>query len=312
MVVNGAKSSWIPVWSGVPQGSVLGPVLFVIFINDLDEAVRQEISVLLKFADDTKIGNEIAGPEDREVLQEALDSLWAWSRKWGMDFNIAKCHILHIGNSNPGYSYSLDGKVLESVNSERDIGVIITDTLKPHVNCEKAANTARAVLGQILRTFSYRDRTVLMKLYKQYVRPHLEFSIQAWSPWQRRDVHLLESIQEKAVRQVAGLKSSQYEERLHELAMTTLEERRREQDLVQMFKIIRQIDNVDPTIWFTMVPDMGTRRTEGGLNVRRNQAHLEVRRNFYSSRVAETWNTLPLSVKSANTVSGFKRMLREQ
>jgi ribonucleases P/MRP protein subunit RPP40 len=120
----------------------------------------------------------------------------------------------------------MNDTVLDKTKEEMDIGVTITDNLKPAAQCARAARTAQAVLGQITRAFHYRDKVVFMQLYKQYVRPHLEFAVQAWSPWHQADKDTLEKVQGRAVAMVAGLRSREYEDRLKELKLTTLEERR--------------------------------------------------------------------------------------
>jgi hypothetical protein len=194
VVLNGKFSSWAEVLSGVPQGSVLGPLLFVVFINDIDEAVTY-VNVIKKFADDTKVGQRMASQEDRQTLQKALDDLCDWADRWGMEFNIPKCKVMHMGHQNPEHKFSMRGKELEATCEEKDIGVAVTSNLKPSAQCAKAAKTAQTVLGQLSRAFHYRDRHVFARLYKQYVRPHLEFSTSAWSPWTAQDIECLEKVQ---------------------------------------------------------------------------------------------------------------------
>jgi ribonuclease P/MRP protein subunit RPP40 len=176
VVLNGKFSSCEDVMSWVPQGSVLGPMLFVIFINDLEDSVKGLLDILRKFDDDTRLGQEVTSEEDRDRLQEALDELCQCAERWRMQFNVSKCKFMHMGTSNPGYQYQMSGQVLETTDEERDIGVMISANLKPAAQCAKAAKTAQAVLGQLARAFYYRHRHVFMRLYKQYVRPHLEFS----------------------------------------------------------------------------------------------------------------------------------------
>ena len=171
----------------MPQGSVLGPVLFLLFINDLDSAVtvRQTIK---KFADDTKIMQVIETGDNAAELQHSLDNLCEWARTWGMAFNEAKCYVMHVGRHNPRHMYHINGIRLEVSVKERDIGVTTSDNLKPAQQCKKAAQTASAVLAQITRAFHYRDRHVFLSLYQQYVRPHLELAVAAWSPWTQADI----------------------------------------------------------------------------------------------------------------------------
>ena len=311
VVINGKLSDWIAVTSGVPQGSILGPILFAIFINDIDDGIANIVDILLKFADDTKVGKVIRGEADRIRLQEALNKLCSWADKWEMRFNVNKCHVMHLGRNNERHNYTMYGNILEKTDKEKDIGVIVNSNLKPTDQCEKAARTATGVLHRILRAFTYRDRTVLPRIYKQYVRPHLEFAVQAWAPWQRGEIDLLESVQKKMVKEVTGLKGVSYEDRLTELGMESLEKRRQGQDLMQAFKILKEVDNVDKTTWFhqALPRSHQTRATEGGHHIVLENARLELRRNFFSQRVAEKWNSLPGETKEARTVKEFKNCL---
>jgi hypothetical protein len=213
VVLNGKFSTWATVLSGVPQSSVLGPLLFVIFINDINKAVKC-VETIKKFADDTKVGQKMTGPEDRGKLQHALDNLCQWADLWGMEFNIPKCKIMHLGHGNPNHKFSMQGVELKETREEKDIGVTVTDNLRPTDQCATAARTAQIVLGQISRAFHYRDRHVFARLYKQYVRPHLEFATTAWSPWTAADQESLEKVERWAVHMVSGLKRQTYEDKL--------------------------------------------------------------------------------------------------
>ena len=307
VVLNGEASDWAGVLSGVPQGSVLGPLLFVIFINDLDEAAAA-VALLKKFADDTKLAQTIRTAQDRTQLQAALDDLMRWSEKWGMEFNVKKCKVMHVGHTNPHHSYTMGGTKLAETVEERDLGVVMTNKLKPSKQCAKAARTAQVVLGQISRAFHYKDRKVFMQLYKQYVRPHLEFAVQAWSPWTGADRDALEKVQERAVRMVSGLKSAVYGERLKELGMTTLTERRHQADMAMVHKIISRREMGEPAEWFVMAGDAPrvTRSVADPLNIRVQHGRLEIRKNFFSVRVTEPWNSVPADLKKVRSLAAFK------
>ena len=253
------------------------------------------VEIILKFADYTKIAQPIRCEEDRRKLQAALDSLTGWADQWGMAFNIQKCKIMHVGHSNPGHEYTMRGTKLEETEEERDLGVIMSRKLKPGPQCAKAARTAQMVLGQLARAFHFRDKHVFVKLYKTYVRPHLEFAGQAWAPWTAADKDILENVQRRAIRMVSGLKSASYEERLQELNMTTLEERRHQADMQYVYKVLTGREDVDKDQWFIMASEAArtTRVTAHKLNVRVRHGRLDVRRNFFSVRVAGLWNSIP-------------------
>ena len=232
-----------------------------------------------------------------------------------MVFNTEKCHVLHIRRTNGGHDFTLNSTVLSKVQSERDIGVLVSNNLKPGDQCRKAANTARKVLAQILRTFSYRDRTVLPCLYKLYVRPHMEFAVQAWRPWQRGDIDPLENVQRKMVSAISGLEGRTYEDRLAEVNMVTVEDRYQQLDMIQAYKILRGIDSVDKTHWFQQRAEVANQRTRaatGGPGITGQRSRLELRRNFFSKRVVDPWNRLSVETKLAKTVREFKSRLKHE
>ena len=150
-----------------------------------------------------------------------------------------------------------------TTDCERDIGALMSSNLKPTAQCREAARRANGVLGQIARAFHFRNKKTFVNLYKQYLRPHLEFAVPAWSPWNQSDIDLLESVQRRAVRMVSGLRSGTYEGRLEELGLMSLEMRRTKYDMVQVFKAIHGYDQVDHTTWFKLVGEAPARVTRG-------------------------------------------------
>ena len=311
-VLNGECSPWQEVLSGVPQGSVLGPLAFVIFINDIDE-MAEEVSVMNKFADDTKCGNVIKSEIDILALQKCLDNLVKWTEKWGMDFNVKKCKVMRVGKSDHPPNYSMKGIPLSETKEEKDIGVMVQADLKPSRQCTTAAARATSVLSQISRAFHYRDRKTFVQLYKQYVRPHLEFAVPAWSPWSVGDREALEKVQERAVRMVSGLTGKTYHERLQEIGLLTLEKRRDQFDLVQVYKIVAGKEDVESSTWFNLTgpaPDRATRLTSDPLNIRKQNPKTDIRKNFFSNRVIDNWNRLPSFVKTSKNVNVFKQHIR--
>ena len=312
-VLNGESSDWGEVGSGVPQGSVLGPLAFIIFINDIDD-LTQFISIMNKFADDTKLGHKVITQSDCEVLQKCLDDLVSWAETWGMEFNVKKCKVMHLGRNNPRAQYFMNGVALDTTEEERDIGVKVHQSLRPSKQCSDASRRANVVLGQITRAFHYRNKHTFLDLYKQYVRPHLEFAVPAWSPWTLGDIEMLEKVQRRALRMVSGLTSTSYEDRLKEVGLLSLQDRRLQYDLVQTFKIIRGFDNVDYRTWFTLVgpsPARVTRDTSDPLNIIRQNPRTEIRRQFFSQRVISHWNGLDTAIKNSPSVFAFKAQVNK-
>ena len=125
VVLNGSESSWLEGTSGVPHGSVLGPILFVIFINDIDTALEKAHLFLSKFADDTKAGRVVDTEDGVASVQKDLDCFSKWAKDWQMQFNVGKCKVLHLGPSNPRNTYIMDGQELIATEEEKDLGVLV-------------------------------------------------------------------------------------------------------------------------------------------------------------------------------------------
>ena len=178
--MNGKMSSWSTVQSGVPQGSVLGPILFLLYINDIDSGIGCKF---LKFADDTKIYGEVSSPSDVLLLQNDLRKLFAWSQEWQMLFNIEKCKCMHIGYNNPNREYHLGDQRIKTTKEEKDLGVLVNHNLSWSDQCTEAVKKANRALGMIRRTFTYKSPSVVKRLYISLVRPHLDYCVQAWRPW---------------------------------------------------------------------------------------------------------------------------------
>ena len=309
VVINGQSSGWEEVLSGVPQGSVLGPLCFIVFINDLDLSAVN-IDAINKFADDTKVGHVVKDNVDQLSLQTCLNELSKWAARWGMKFNETKCKVIHFGHNNKKHKYSMNSIQLPEVSEETDVGVLVHQSLKPSKHCLNISRKANGVLGTISRSFHYRDRHVFLNLYKTHVRCLLEYCSPAWSPSSQGDIDLLENVQRRAVAMVSGLKSSTYEDKLRELKLDSLEHRRERSDMVQTYKVIHGLDRVDHSKWFNLVEasENGrvTRQSACPKNICPTRSRLDIRSNFYSSRVINKWNSLPSEVKLAPNLNLFK------
>ncbi|KAK8734487.1 hypothetical protein OTU49_005838 [Cherax quadricarinatus] len=180
-MVRDEVSQWAPVTSGVPQGSVLGSVLFLVYVNDITEGIDSEVSL---FADDVKLMRRIESDEDQAGLQRDLDRLQAWSSNWLLEFNPAKCKVMKIGEGQrrPQTQYSLDGQRLQTSLKEKDLGVSITPSISPEAHINQITAAAYGRLANLRIAFRYLSKDSFKTLYTIYVRPILEYAAPVWNP----------------------------------------------------------------------------------------------------------------------------------
>ncbi len=304
VVVNGEKSSWTPVSSGVPQGSVLGPILFLIYINDIDIGINSPIS---KFADDTKIGRPVTDNKDRQNLQNDLDTISKWSEKWQMPFNTSKCQLLQIGSANKKYTYKMKGNNIESVTQTRDLGVIISNNLKFSQQCNEVALRANRMLGFIKRNFVFKSKDIIIPLYQSLVRPHLEYAVQFWSPHLQKDILKLEAVQRRATKLIPSLRQKSYNDRLRELNLFSLKKRRTRGQLIECFKILKGFNNVDASNLLSLAPHLPTRGNS--LKLKGQRVNLDSTKYFFTNDIVDKWNSLPENVIQSKTIDSFKKNL---
>ena len=301
VVVDGEVSNWKSVLSGVPQGSVLGPILFLTYINDLDDSITSNI---LKFADDTKLFRKVNTDGDKQHLQNDLDRLVKWSEKWQMLFNFGKCKCLHTGHGNLNVNYKMGDTALGTTVKEKDLGVTISADMKVSEQCGNAASKGNQILGLIRRNITYKEQKLIIPLYKAIVRPHLEYCIQAWRPYRKKDIDTLERIQRRATKMIPELRDLSYEERLKECGLTTLETRRLRGDQIEVFKILNGYENIDRNMFFLPKKDSRTRGHE--VKLVKDQCRLDIRKHSFSQRTINEWNKLSTDCVTASSVNMFK------
>jgi hypothetical protein len=307
--VNGSRSTSRDVLSGVPQGSVLGPTLFVIFINDLPDNVS---GIVKLYADDAKLYHTVNNQAGAIELQEDLDQLDRWSANWLLRFHPEKCSVIRIGAKEvPEWEYQLNsenGRVsLRRENEIKDLGVFVDSKLLFKNEIASRVKKANSIMGVIRRTFTYLDEKMFCLLFKALVRPHLEYSAPVWTPFHKTDNDKLESVQRRATKLVPGLKFKSYSERLEQLNLPSLEFRRMRGDLIEVFKIMSGHYNIDPKDFFQVPTNNQTRGHSK--KIAKPSIRTTLKKNSFSYRTIDSWNSLPESIIQAPSLNSFKNRL---
>lgn len=312
--VGNSTSRKAAVTSGIPQGSVLGPTLFVIYINDLPEVVDKGSFVYL-FADDTKVFRRINSNQDRIKLQEDINNLLDWSKKWLLIFHPDKCVFMNItcGSDKKLSSYKMGDHTLSESKCEKDIGVHIDNNLKFDVHISNAVKTANRVLAVARRTFECLNANIFSMIFKGLIRPHLEYAAPVWSPNLKKHKTLIENVQRRATKLVPGLSLLEYHQRLRKLKLPTLAYRRARGDMIQVYKILT--DNKDgydksiPSLFTYSDTSSGLRGHPKKINTCRAQKNIG--KYYFTTRVILLWNDLPEKAVMAKDIIQFERELDE-
>ena len=302
--VQGEFSSFKDILSGIPQGSVLGPLLFILFINDLPDCLKSSVKI---FADDLKL---IGNLSDKTVIDNDLKSLEDWERNWLLEFNTDKCKVLHIElNGNEHFDYVLNGRNLKKTEQEKDLGVLTSGTLLWNDQVESCISKANQMLCWISRNLISRERFLMLRVYKTLIRPHLEYCVQLWNPAAEHGnwslILRIESVQRRFTRMIEGVGLLPYSERLQILQLTTLAERRSRGDLIEVYKASQGLSQLSGVLNFS----------RSGLNVlckpgkSKDSKINRIRRNFLNDRVMLIWNKLPIEVKISSSLNVFKSNL---
>ncbi len=306
--VNGSTSAKVPVTSGVPQGSVLGPVMFLIYINDLPECVESAVRI---FADDTKIFRKVDSVTDCRALQHDINKLEQWASTWKMQFHPDKCEVLRVGKSHPPFHYQMGTAnntcILQQVDSVKDLGVTVDDQLSFEQHCNIMISKASRILAIIRRSFSHIDEEMMVQLYKSLVRPYLEYANDVWSPRLMRNIHALEAVQRRATKLIPHLSHLPYEERLSKLKLPSLVYRRNRNDMIQVFKYVHNIWNCESSDFLQRVSEQRTRGHKYKLY--KNRWESALRGHFFTNRIVNLWNELPDEITNAESVNSFKQGL---
>ena len=306
VVLNGCTSDTVPVSSGVPQGSVLGPLLFLLYINDLPDCVSSQSTTRL-FADDCLLYRKIQSQDDAKKLQEDLDALQQWESDWLMTFNPQKCQTISVTNKRKpvNKTYSIHDQSLQKVSSAKYLGVHIQQNMNwnHHISMvTKKANSTRAFLQ---RNMSSCPRNVKVLCYKSLLRPVLEYGCEVWDPFTKDNTRKLEMVQRRYARFTSGdhCRTSSVTDMLRRLQWPTLEERRAQFKVLMVYRILNSLVDVPAAQYFNPV---STSLRGHQLKIHIPYARTCTYQKTFVPDAIRLWNSLPANTVTCTSVVSFK------
>jgi len=309
VVLPNGLSSFLDVTSGVPQGSVLGPLLFLLYINDVCDIFNSNTKIKL-YADDIKIYLEIDNNSALAELQHDIETLTLWSEIWQLTLSVDKCFHIRFGTSNriPKHVYSVNNVSLNSVTKLRDLGITVDNRLNFSSHIKTIAARAQIRANQVLRCFISHDRQLLTKAFITYVRPIVEYCSPVWNPHQITLINKLESVQRWYTKRLVGFHNFSYDERCKMLGLERLELRRLHADLIYCFNIIHDFTCLLPNDFFTL---SGVNITRGNdLKLKLPVSRVDCRKHFFAVRIIHIWNSLPNDIVLSDNCTVFKKRLQ--
>ena len=304
VILNGTGSDAIPVPSGVPQGSVLGPLLFLAYINDLPENVKSKVRL---FADDTAIYLSLTSVNQSITLQNDLKSLEIWENKWDMEFNPSKCQVIHVTKRKQVIPsrYFLHGTLLESVSSAKYLGVDISHNLSWDDHVNRITKKANQTLGFLRRNIKVKSESLKANAYKTLVRPQLEYASEVWAPHTKSLVDQIEAVQRRSARWIKSDygQTSSVTSMLNSLNLRQLDLRRIDSRLSLMYKITNNL--VAIPIDEYLIPLSRPSRHSHPLSYRLITATTDYYKYSFFPRTVYHWNNLPPDIPSLPTIEQF-------
>ena len=310
VLVDGQESKESPVTSGVPQGSVLGPLLFLIFINDLPDCISSS-SVRL-YADDSVVYRHISSPDDSTRLQKDLDALQEWEVKWLMQFNATKCQVLQVTNKRKPIpaSYTIHDHVLEVVSSTKYLGVHIDSKLNFNTHVDTITKKANGTRAFFSRNLHHSSQKVKEAVYSTFIRPIVEYAATSWDPHTQRNINKLEQVQRSAARFVMGdfERSSSVTAMLDHLKWPSLQERRFQSRLLLMYKIRHHLVDIH---WQSYLTQLSTSTRGHSSRFTIPHSSTTVYASSFFPRTIRDWNNLPVDPAAYPSFIAFKSALKD-
>lgn len=297
------------VYGGVIQGSVLGPLLFLLFINDISRVLCDSCCTCKLYADDLKLYTKLDINEDSGVLQSKLHALCEWSDMWQLRISHKKCAVMIVPH-HPDNSVCLQigNEPIPFVNEFKDLGVIIDSNVKfnTHINTIVARASSRANL--IHKCFISKDVQTLKRAFITYVRPILEYASCIWSPFHSADILRIEAVQRRFTKRLPGFRHMSYITRCNSLNIETLELRRLRSDLLLTYKILFGLVDIVAADLFTLL-NSGYNTRGHMYKLSFHHCRVDSRKHFFSERVVKPWNSLLAQPSDFSTFNSFRRFI---
>jgi hypothetical protein len=306
--IGNAYSSSAAVTSGVPQGTILGPVLFLVYINDIVKDLRCTCRL---YADDCVLYKEVKTVNDAEMLQEDLNKINLWAKQWKMSFNVDKCRVMHISKkkSNIDFNYELNNVPLKITKSERYLGVTISDKLSWSVHIQNVKRDCYSKLGLINRVFGRCSLYVKTKLYQQLVLPKLDYCSSVWSPGSVGLMKELEKVQRRASGIILANNSSSYVNNIARLKWQPIYVRHKISRMILLFKIVNNLISVDYSKYFKSRNVHRVLRNSNDRQLQYKFAATNVCQNSFFYKCINEWNNLPNDIVNSASLNTFKHKL---
>ncbi len=307
VVINGSNSAWDSVDSGVPQGTVLGPLLFLLYINDIADNLTSEIRL---FADDCILYRQINSISDCSNLQDDINKLHEWGVTWQMEFNAKKCYVMNMGNKKQMilHNYTLNNHLLTTVDHHQYLGVYLSHKCKWDYQYDHMVKKANRILGMLRRNLQKCSRAAKATAYLALVRPHLEYASVVCDPYEAKYINKLEMVQRRAARFVYNnySRETSVSTMISDLGWDTLQQRREASRLILMKQILSNESAIPKSI--VKPAPTRSRRSASGNSFQLDQpfCRTDVHKNSFIPRTCKDWNNLPDSIASTNSMNSFK------
>ena len=299
VTIDGELSAKSHVKSGVPQGTILGPVLFLIYIADIGDSLT--FSTMSSYADDSKLINTIKSWRDNHNLKIDLSKLYEWTKNNLMEFNSTKFEVLKIGKNDDlkdCYYENPEGQNIPEVTTAKDLGVHFNDKGDFSDHIQVKTSKAKQMSGYILRTFIIRNPEPLMMLFKSLVLPHLEYCVIVWNPYLQKEINMLEQIQRSFTSKLEGMSELNYYQRLKKLNIYSLERRRDRYMILYIFKILYNLVP-NPGLSYKYSARRGKILTNPSVNISNSHAATLSHHSFIR-RAPRIFNSLPKDLRNSS------------